>query len=84
VLKDAIERAGSTDADAIVAALKQTDREGVMGHIKFGATNQVIYGGDTKDSAAGVFFQWTADGKRVIVFPPSLAEGKIELPPWMK
>jgi len=29
-------------------------------------------------------FQWTADGKRSIVFPASIAEGKIQLPAGLK
>ena len=35
VLKDAIERAGSTDSDKVVAALEQTDMMGVYGRIRF-------------------------------------------------
>jgi len=29
-------------------------------------------------------FQWGADGNRVIVFPESIAEGKIQLPEGLK
>jgi branched-chain amino acid transport system substrate-binding protein len=84
VLKEAIERANSTDPDAVVAALKQTDRQGVMGRVRFGPTNQVVYGTDPAEDAVGLFFQWTQDGRRVPVYPPSMAEGAIELPAWMK
>ena len=84
ILKEAIERAGSLDPDAIVAEIEKTDRQGVMGRIKFDAGHQVIYGTDPSQTAVAVFFQWTDDGKRKIVYPPSLAEGKVVLPSWVK
>ena len=81
ILKEAIERAGSLDPDAIVAELEKTDRDGVMGRIRFDEGHQVVYDMDPAESAVAAVFQWTEDGNRTIVFPPSLAEGKIELPP---
>jgi len=84
ILKEAIERANSLDADAIVAALEKTDRKGVMGRIKFSPGHQVIYGVDPAETATGCFFQWSEKGKRIIVYPPALAEGEIRLPPWIK
>ncbi len=84
LLKEAIERANSLDPDAIVAALEQTDRQGVMGRIKFSPGHQVVYGADPAEAATAAFFQWGEDGKRVIVYPPALAEGDIKLPSWMK
>ncbi len=80
ILAEAIERAGSLDADAIVAELKKTDRQGVMGRIKFDDGHQVVYGMNPEESAVAAVFQWTADGGRKIVFPASLAEGEIVLP----
>jgi len=84
ILKEAIERAGSLDPDAIVASIEKTDKMGVMGRIKFDEGHQVIYGTDPAQTATGCFFQWTEDGKRKIVYPKSLAEGEIVLPPWVK
>jgi branched-chain amino acid transport system substrate-binding protein len=84
LLKDAIEKAESLDPDAIVAALEKTDAKGVIGRIKFTAGHQVIYGNNPEEEALGCFYQWTEDGKRVIVYPESIAEGKIQLPSWMK
>jgi branched-chain amino acid transport system substrate-binding protein len=84
VLKDAIERAGSLDPDKVVAALKKTDMMGVYGRIRFNPkNNQIIPAVDPKEGAVGTIFQWQ-DGKRVVVFPESIAKGKILLPPWMK
>jgi branched-chain amino acid transport system substrate-binding protein len=84
ILAEAIERAGSLDPDAIVAELKKTDRMGVMGRIKYDQGNQVVYGNDPAETAVAAVFQWTEDGKRKIVFPASIAEAKIQLPPGLK
>ncbi len=84
ILAEAIERAGSLEADAIVAALEKTDRNGVMGRIKFDAGHQVIYAMDPEKAATAAVFQWTQNGERKIVFPPALAEGTIQLPPGLK
>lgn len=84
LLKAAIEKANSLDPDAIVAVLRATDTPGVMGHIKFSKGNQVIYGMDPQKKALGCFVQWSEKGKRVIVFPPAIAEGDIKLPSWIK
>jgi branched-chain amino acid transport system substrate-binding protein len=83
-LKDAIERAGTIDSDAIVTALEKTDMMGVFGRIRFDPkSHQVIPSNDPKEGAVGTVFQWL-DGKRVVVFPESIAMGEIQLPPWMK
>jgi branched-chain amino acid transport system substrate-binding protein len=83
-LKDAIERAGTLDSDAVVSALEKTDLMGVYGKIRFNPkSHQVIASIDPNEGAVGTIFQWQA-GKRVVVFPPKIAMGEIKLPPWMK
>jgi branched-chain amino acid transport system substrate-binding protein len=84
VLKNAIEKAGTLESDAVVAALEKTDMMGVYGRIKFDPkSHQVIPSLDPNEGAVGTIFQWQA-GKRVVVFPQSIAMGDIKLPPWMK
>jgi branched-chain amino acid transport system substrate-binding protein len=83
VLADAIERAGSVDPDALVTALQKTDRTGAIGRIKFGKSQQVIYGYDPKETALACVAQWKK-GQRVVVYPESVAEEKIDLPPGLK
>ncbi|MGD8386871.1 MAG: ABC transporter substrate-binding protein [Desulfobacteraceae bacterium] len=83
VLKEAIERAGSVDGDAVVAELEKTDRNGAMGRIRFNDGHQVVYGEDPAETALGCMFQWQ-DGKRVVVYPETVAEGKIRLPEGLK
>ncbi len=83
-LKTAIEKAGTLDSDAVVKALEATDIMGVYGRIRFDPkSHQVIPSLDPKEGAVGTIFQWQA-GKRVVVFPQSIAMGEIQLPPWMK
>jgi branched-chain amino acid transport system substrate-binding protein len=84
ILAEAIERAGSLDPDAIVAELEKTDRMGVMGRVKYDEGHQAIFGFDPQETAVGTVFQWTEDGRRKIVFPESIAEAKIQLPPGLK
>jgi len=84
ILAEAIERAGSLDPDKVTAEIKKTDRKGVIGRIKFDAGNQCIYGDDPTKTACGTVFQWREGGKRVIVLPKPIAEGHINLPPWLK
>lgn len=84
VLKEAIERAGSLEPDAVIAALEETDMMGVYGRIRFDPrSHQVIPSLDPQEGAVGTIFQWQA-GNRVVVFPKSIAMGEIQLPPWMK
>src|SRR4030042_1499892 len=84
-LKDAIERAGPLNSDAVIAALEKTDlMGGVYGRIKFNPKNhQVIPSVDPNEGAVGTIFQWQA-GKRIVVFPPKIAMGEVKLTPWMK
>jgi branched-chain amino acid transport system substrate-binding protein len=84
VLKDAIERANSLDSDNVVTALEKTDIMGVYGRLRFDPkSHQVIPAIDPKEGAVGSILQWQ-DGKRVVVYPKSIATGEILLPPWMQ
>ncbi|MCP4020371.1 MAG: ABC transporter substrate-binding protein [Desulfobacteraceae bacterium] len=84
VLKEAIEKAGTLDSDKVVTALEQTDIMGVYGRLRFDPkSHQVIFAKTPEEGAVGSILQWQ-DGKRVVVFPKSIAKGSIELPPWMK
>ncbi len=83
-LKDAIERAGTLDPDAVVKALETIDLMGVYGRIRFDPkSHQVIPSTDPDKGAISAFFQWQ-DGKRVVFWPEAGAMGTLKLPPWMK
>jgi branched-chain amino acid transport system substrate-binding protein len=84
VIKDAIERAGTLDADSVVKAMEQTDMMGVYGRMRFDPkSHRLIFSLNPKEGAVGNVFQWQ-DGKRVSIFPPAIATGEAKLPPWMK
>jgi len=84
ILAEAIERAGTLDPDKVVDEIKKTDRQGIIGRIKFDDGHQVIYGDDPAQTACGAVSQFAPDGKRVIVFPEAIADAKIQLPDWVK
>jgi branched-chain amino acid transport system substrate-binding protein len=83
ILAEAIERAGTVAPDALVAAIQKTDRMGAIGRIRFGKSQQVVYGQDPQETALACVAQWKK-GKRVVVYPESVAEEKIDLPPGLK
>ncbi len=85
VLKEAIERAKSTDADTLVAALEKTDYVGTVGHIQYfpeGAkyAHGLKYG---KQYVTGIVIQWQ-NGKQVPLWPESVAKAKIIFPSFVK
>ena len=84
ILKEAIERTGSLEPDAIVAGLEKTDRRGAMGRIRYDGVHQAVYGFDPAEMSVSLVSQWTDSGKRVVVFPDSLAENVIQLPAGLK
>jgi branched-chain amino acid transport system substrate-binding protein len=84
VLKDAIERAETLDTDQVIKALEKTDMMGVYGRIRFDPkSHQVIPSNNPEEGAVGSIVQWQ-NGKRIVVYPKSIAQGEIKLPPWMK
>ncbi len=82
-LVDAIERAGSIDADAVIAALEKTDMVGVYGRVRFDDNHQIIPSLDPAEGAAPQIVQWQA-GTRETVFPPAITSSDLKLPPWMQ
>ena len=81
VLAEAIRRAGSLDSDKLVAALEKTDMVSVYGKIAFDPkSHQVIPSYNPKEGAVGTWFQWQ-EGKRVVIWPSTIAVGKIGIPP---
>ena len=83
-LKEAIEKAGSVDADSVIKAMENVDFMGVYGRIRFDKkTHQIIPSLDPKEGAVTCIIQWQKE-KRVQIFPPKVAVGSIMLPPWMK
>jgi len=72
ILPDAIERAGTTEADAVIEALEETDIETTDSRrFMFTSSHDLMFGpGYTQ----ALFFQWQADGARVPVYPKEIME----------
>jgi branched-chain amino acid transport system substrate-binding protein len=84
MIKNAIERTGTLDVDALVTAIEQTDIVTAGGRLKFDQTNhQAIYGTNPKETLMGQLLQWQ-DGKRICIWPQQIASGEYKLPPWVK
>ncbi len=85
VIKAAIERAGSTKANALAAALGKTNYVGTIGRVQFYGphakyTHAMKYG---KKYVPGIATQWQ-NGKEVVVWPESVATGKVMTLSYMK
>jgi len=83
VLKDAIERAGSVKAEALIPALEKTDLAVVRGRLRFDQNHQCIFGYDPKTRILGNWAQWQ-DGQRVSIWPPATKTGELKMPPWLQ
>ncbi|MGN6286433.1 MAG: ABC transporter substrate-binding protein [Afipia sp.] len=84
-IADAVKRAGSTNADKLVAALEKTDWVGTIGRVQFYGkndpfTHSIKYG---KGLITGVMMQWQ-DGKQVSVWPKEVAKGQLKFPSFIK
>jgi branched-chain amino acid transport system substrate-binding protein len=84
-IADAIKRAGSTDADKLVAALEKTNYVGTIGHIEFQGRNAanphaMKIGPGT---ITGLMLQWQ-NGKQVNLWPANVANSKLKFPPFIK
>ncbi|MCL6478864.1 MAG: ABC transporter substrate-binding protein [Peptococcaceae bacterium] len=82
-LAAAIEKAQSTETDAVIKALEEIDMEGVYGRVRFNKEHQIIPSLDPAEGAVPQVIQWQA-GKRETVFPVKIATAELKLPPWMK
>ncbi len=85
VIADAFKRAGSTNADKVVAAMETTDLVGTVGRWQFYGkddpfTHALKYG---KGLVTGITFQWQ-DGKQVALWPANVANGKVKFPSFVK
>ena len=80
-LKEAVEKAQSTDSDKVIAGLEDSDIMGVYGRMRFDKkSHQIIPSLDPKEGAVTGIIQWQG-GKRVQIFPLTVADGKVLLAP---
>lgn len=81
VYAEAVRRAATLEADALVEALKQTDHVGVTGRIQFDDGHDVKAGAGLANL---LFSQWQDSGERVVLWPRELRTGKPFVPPLRK
>jgi branched-chain amino acid transport system substrate-binding protein len=81
IYAEAVERAGKTDADAVIKELEKTSYEGVPGLIEFDESHDVKSGGKHPNM---LFAQWLPDCGREVVFPKHVRTADPISPPWMK
>src|SRR5215472_5531539 len=80
IYADAVKRAGSTDADAVIKELEKTDYVGPRGRVQFDASHEVKEGPGFVNE---LFVQWQANGERAVIWPKDVAKGKMINPPWL-
>jgi branched-chain amino acid transport system substrate-binding protein len=85
LIADAIQRAGSTDSDKLVAALENTDYVGTIGRITFLPKGDPHVHGLRTGAGyiTGLFLQWQ-HGQQVNLWPAALSNGKLTFPPFIK
>ena len=74
-LAQAIEAAGTTDTDAVIAALESGTFVGARGNFGFMANHQADY-------IPGVIIQWI-NSEPTVIWPTSVATGTYQRPPWV-
>lgn len=81
MLADAIERAGSTDPDALVKAMEASDYTGVAARWVFEDNHNSKFGPGYRVMG---MTQWQDGGERQVIWPPELKTGDFILPPWQQ
>ena len=79
ILAQAIEEAGTTDADALVETLENGSFTGAGGNIVFNERHGISVG---EELVPFTFVQWI-DGEQVTVWPKSVSTGEVVAPPWI-
>jgi len=80
IYADAVARAGTTDPEALVPALEQTDLICPTGRNVFTKDHYLLAGPEY----VSIYFSQWQDGKLITVYPEAAAQGSVKLPPWMK
>ncbi len=92
-VKDAVERAGSTNSDAVAAALQKTDLEAPYGRLRFDPKrHSALVTDDPKTGMVTMWCQWQSQEvtvmgrktRKVCIWPSAAATGKLIVPPWLK
>jgi branched-chain amino acid transport system substrate-binding protein len=77
---EAVTRAKTTQADAVIKELEKTNMLSTSGRLAFDDNHDLKYG---PGFAMPMMVQWQQGGERVVVWPKDKVNGKFILPPWM-
>ncbi len=80
IYAEALVRANSTAAEAVIKELEKTKYVGVPGIVEFDENHDVMTGPGHLNL---LFAQWQDKGERVVLWPKELRTGKMILPPWV-
>ena len=78
---EAVQRAKTTDADALIKELEKTDYLGPGGRLQFDDSHDIKTGPGLTQL---LVFQWQENGQRVIVWPKDKRDGKVIMPSWLQ
>jgi branched-chain amino acid transport system substrate-binding protein len=81
IYKAAVEKAKTTDSEALVPILEKTDYIGVAGRWVFTDLHNAKYGEGYRQLP---MVQWREDGSRKVVWPKNVATGEFLMPPWKR
>jgi branched-chain amino acid transport system substrate-binding protein len=81
---EAVTRAGSTDADAVIKQLEKASYVGIPGIIEFDDTHDVKPATDTFKGPALLFAQWRDKCGREVIYPKAMRTADFVYPAWVK
>ena len=84
IYAEAVKRAGSTDANAVIKELEKTSYVGIPGIIEFDETHDVKPGSATFKGPALLLAQWRDGCKREVIHPKALRTADFVYPAWIK
>ncbi len=84
IYADAVKRANSTDANAVIKELEKTDYVGVPGIIQFDDTHDVKPGTPDYKGPSLLLAQWREGCKREVIHPKSMRTAEFVYPAWIK
>lgn len=84
IYADAVKRAGSTDANAVIKALEKTSYVGIPGTIEFDDTHDVKPGTAAYKGPALLLAQWREGCTREVIHPKVMRTADFVYPAWIK
>ncbi|MBK0393806.1 ABC transporter substrate-binding protein [Ramlibacter algicola] len=84
IYADAVKRANSTDANAVIKELEKTNYVGIPGIIQFDDTHDVKVGTADFKGPSFLMAQWRDGCKREVIYPKPMRTADFTPPAWLK